>query len=133
MVQLAEENNVELFQLLPHMTHHMQPLDVGIFGPLQWWWMERCDDVLEKTGEEIQKVDFIKEYMAARELVFLPETIKNTWQISAHSIPRCSPIRTVHPATALPPNCIFLKATPNDLDTWRGKRIPRRNWEGPRG
>lgn len=80
MVQLAEENNVELFQLPPHTTHRMQPLDVGIFGPLQRRWMERCDDVLEETGEEIRKVDFIREYLAARALAFLPETIRNVWQ-----------------------------------------------------
>ena len=80
MVKLVEENNVELFQLLSHTTYHTQLLDVGIFSPLQWWWIERCDNVLEETGKEIQKVDFIREYMAVRALAFLPETIKNTWQ-----------------------------------------------------
>ena len=32
----------------------------------------------------------------------------------------------MHPATALPPDHIFLEAIPNDLDTWRGKRRKRR-------
>jgi hypothetical protein len=41
--------------------------------------MERCDAVLEDTGEEIRKVDFIKEYMAARKLAFLPETVMKAW------------------------------------------------------
>ena len=80
ILKLAEENNIELFQLPPHTTHCTQPLDVGIFSPLQHWWMEICDDVLEETGEEIWKVDFIREYMAARALAFIPETIKNAWQ-----------------------------------------------------
>jgi hypothetical protein len=35
--------------------------------------------VLEETGEEIRKVDFVKEYMAARELVLLLETIMKAW------------------------------------------------------
>ena len=78
--QYAEENKIELFCLPPHTTHRTQPLDVGVFGPLQRRWMERCDEVLAETGEEIRKVDFIKEYMVARELAFLPETIQKAWQ-----------------------------------------------------
>lgn len=76
MFKLADENNIELFQLPHHTTHWTQPLDIGVFGPLQWHWMERCNDMLEETGEEIWKEDFIREYMAARELAFLSETIK---------------------------------------------------------
>lgn len=35
MRNLAELHNIELFCLPPHTTHRTQPLDVGIFGPLQ--------------------------------------------------------------------------------------------------
>ena len=80
MWKLAEENNIELFCLPPHMTHHTQPLDDGVFGPLQHRWMQRCGEVLEETGEEIRKVDFIREYMVAREQAFLPGTIQKAWQ-----------------------------------------------------
>jgi hypothetical protein len=40
MRRLAEEYNIELFCLPPHTTHQTQPLDVGIFRPLQRRWME---------------------------------------------------------------------------------------------
>jgi hypothetical protein len=79
MRKLAEENNIELFCLPPHTTHRTQPLDVGVFGPLQQRWQECCDEVLEETNEEIRKVDFIKEYMGAREKAFLPDTIAKSW------------------------------------------------------
>ena len=82
MRKLAEEHNIELFCLLPHTTHHMQPLDVGVFGPLQWRWQEHCDKVLKITDEEIRKVDFVKEYMAVRDEAFLPETITKAWKKS---------------------------------------------------
>ena len=80
MRQLAHEHGIELFCLPPHTTHRTQPLDVGVFGPLQRRWMERCDDVLEETGEEIRKVDFVKEYMVARNLAFVPDTITKAWK-----------------------------------------------------
>jgi DDE superfamily endonuclease len=64
MRKLAKQHNIKLFCLPPHTTHHTQPLDVGVFGPLQQQWQE-CDDLLEDTGKEICKVDFVKEYMAA--------------------------------------------------------------------
>ena len=54
MQKLAEENNIELFCLPPHTMHRTQPLDVGVFGPLQWRWQECCDKVLEETNEEIR-------------------------------------------------------------------------------
>lgn len=119
MLQMAEENNIELFQLPPHTTHRTQPLDVG---PLQRRWMERCDDVMEETGKEIRKVDFIREYVTARALAFVPETIV----VSAYSIPMCSRTKTSHSVTAPPLDHIFLEATPNALDTLRGKSRSRK-------
>jgi hypothetical protein len=69
MRQLAIDNNIEIFCLPAHTTHKTQPLDVGIFGPLQLHWMRRCDEVLDKTGEEIPILEFIKEYMATLSLL----------------------------------------------------------------
>ena len=80
MLCLAQENNIELFWLLAYTTHCMQPLDVGVFGPLQWRWMERCDDILESTGQEIHTVDFIREYMEVHQLALTKDTIKVAWQ-----------------------------------------------------
>ncbi|PCH44075.1 hypothetical protein WOLCODRAFT_76472, partial [Wolfiporia cocos MD-104 SS10] len=67
MVELAMANNIHLFCLPPHMTHKLQPLNVGIFGPLQWKWQECCDDILDETGKEICHHEFICEYMSVRE------------------------------------------------------------------
>ena len=36
-VLLANENHIRLFPLIPHLTHCMQPLDVGIFQPYKHW------------------------------------------------------------------------------------------------
>ncbi|KAJ4466261.1 DDE superfamily endonuclease-domain-containing protein [Lentinula aciculospora] len=50
-VDLALENNIVLLCLPSHTTHRLQPLDVGCFGPLQTAWFNRCDEILEETGE----------------------------------------------------------------------------------
>ena len=33
--RLAEENDIHLTKLPSHTTHKLQPLDVGVFGPIQ--------------------------------------------------------------------------------------------------
>ena len=79
MQDLAENFNMELFQLSTQITHCTQPLDVGIFKPLQTCWEEHCDAVLHETGHEIRKTAFIKEYIVAWGQAFLPKTIKKAW------------------------------------------------------
>jgi hypothetical protein len=76
---LALENNIHLLCLPAHTTHKLQPLDVGIFGPLATAFSRRCDEVLDQTGQEIPIDDFVKEYMVARAEAFKPETIKKAF------------------------------------------------------
>lgn len=64
LIRIARKNNCILFCLPPHTTHKLQPLDVGVFGPFQRAWIERCDEIVEDTGEEMPKSDFVREYMA---------------------------------------------------------------------
>jgi len=76
---LALANNIHLLCLPAHTTHKLQPLDVGIFGPLATSFSRRCDEVLDQTGQEIPIDDFVKEYMVARAEAFKPETIKKAF------------------------------------------------------
>jgi hypothetical protein len=48
---------------------------LGFFGPLQAAWQDRCNEVLANTGQEICQGDFIREYMAVRDLKFTAQTI----------------------------------------------------------
>ena len=80
--QLAMANNIHILCLPPHTTHRLQPLDVGIFGPLGNAFSRRCDDVLQETGEEIPIQDFVKEYMHACTDAFKPDTIKKAFKNS---------------------------------------------------
>jgi hypothetical protein len=79
MKRLALEHNIEFF-LPPHTTHRLQPLDVGVFGPLQRKWQERCDEVIGETNGEIPRSHFVKEYMDVRNKVFTKELIQSAWK-----------------------------------------------------
>ncbi len=81
-IEHAREHNVHLFCLPPHTTHRLQPLDVGIFGPLQNAWFNQCDELLETTGEAMELRDVVTEYMKARRASFKPETILQAWRKS---------------------------------------------------
>ncbi|KIL55069.1 hypothetical protein M378DRAFT_58967, partial [Amanita muscaria Koide BX008] len=75
LINLARKHNIILFCLPPHTTHKLQPLDVGVFGPFQRAWSERCDEIVEDTGEEMPRENFVKEYMDVRSKTFKPTTI----------------------------------------------------------
>src|SRR5258707_6697797 len=80
--QRALSHNIHLFCLPAHTTHRLQPLDVGVFGPLATAMARRCDQVLQDTGAEIPVQDFVKEYMLARDEAFKAETIKKAFKNS---------------------------------------------------
>lgn len=42
IVEMARENDVIIFTLVPHTTHEMQSLDTAVFGPLINNWQEAC-------------------------------------------------------------------------------------------
>jgi hypothetical protein len=36
-IRLANENYILLYPLLAHLTHYMQPLNIGVFHPYKYW------------------------------------------------------------------------------------------------
>jgi hypothetical protein len=81
-IQLANENNILSYSLLAHLTHCMQPLDVGCFQPYKHW-----HDVVIKnalTGLEIEYGlrSFLWDLEKIREQTFKKHTIKHAFQKS---------------------------------------------------
>jgi DDE superfamily endonuclease len=87
VITLSCEHNVILYCLPPHTTHKLQPLDVGVFGPFQRAWADRCDDIVEDTGKEMPREHFVKHYMEVRQKTFRKSTI-----ISAFRKSGCWPV-----------------------------------------
>jgi hypothetical protein len=81
-LELARANNVVIFKLPAHTTHCLQPLDVGVFGPLQREWQKRCEHAITTTGEGIQRADVPREYFIARTNAMKRDTIIKSFKSS---------------------------------------------------
>ena len=56
---MAKENNVTLVTLPPNTTHALQPLDVGVFGPMKTQWQKILADYQKKThGQSLDNIVF---------------------------------------------------------------------------
>lgn len=51
-ISFCEDHQIELFYIPPHTTHILQPLDVGLFGPLQHYYSKEVEDMM-RTGQEV--------------------------------------------------------------------------------
>ncbi|KAJ3019688.1 hypothetical protein NUW54_g6 [Trametes sanguinea] len=76
LVALGEKFNILLFKLIPHAAHMLQPLDFGVFSPVQLGWLERCAEVLEATKKPMHRAYVVCEYMAVRKKAVTPTVIK---------------------------------------------------------
>lgn len=65
-IRFCEKNKIILLCLPSHSTHILQPLDVGIFGPLaQTYKKIRERSVRPGAGYHIDKIDVLKMYQEA--------------------------------------------------------------------
>ncbi|CDO74026.1 hypothetical protein BN946_scf185043.g76 [Trametes cinnabarina] len=81
MRQAAIENNIHLFLLPPHTTHHLQPLDVGVFAALEHAWQVHCNKFFKTSkGEDMDRGEFIRQYLTVRDTVFNADLICKAWR-----------------------------------------------------
>jgi len=71
----CETNQIALYCLPPHSTHILQPLDVGLFSPLQHYYSKAVDDHVQQGVHGIHKGNFLPIYLQARQATYLPTTI----------------------------------------------------------
>ena len=58
-IQQCESNFIELFCIPPHTTHILQPMDVGLFAPLQYHYARGIEEFFRNHDEAINKRNFI--------------------------------------------------------------------------
>ena len=76
MKEIAFKHNILLYCLPPKTTHQLQPLDVGVFGPLQNAWNKHCQECMVNR-RAVTRDTVIQEYMAICELYMVPKPIES--------------------------------------------------------
>jgi hypothetical protein len=75
----ARDNNIVLLYLPPHTTHRLQPLDVGIFGPLAKYYSELVHEESKWKGEGVTKREWIQWIQKARVKANTQSNIASAW------------------------------------------------------
>jgi hypothetical protein len=71
----CKENAIICLCMPPHTSHLLQPLDVGVFGPLKRAYGKLTEEMMAAGNNHIDKEDFLNLYPPARETVFNRENI----------------------------------------------------------
>ncbi|RPB02739.1 DDE-domain-containing protein, partial [Choiromyces venosus 120613-1] len=63
-----------------HLTHLLQPLDVGLFGPLQHYYSAELDECIVKGEEGMNKEEFLQILLPARKRAYTENNILWAWE-----------------------------------------------------
>ncbi|KAF8591606.1 hypothetical protein K439DRAFT_1261977, partial [Ramaria rubella] len=75
----AFKASVILFLLPPHTTDRLQPLDVGVFGPVQTAWARRLQAATIE-GASITTSTVVKEYLEVRKSLMTKKCIASAFR-----------------------------------------------------
>ena len=81
-VKLANENRIRPYPLIPHLTHCMQPLDVGVFQPYKHWHDMAIRDALAEFSLDYSLTHFLDDLTKIRDHTFKVDTIKHAFKKS---------------------------------------------------
>src|ERR1700726_118535 len=81
-IQLANDNHILLYPLIVHLTHCIQPLDVGVFQPYKHWHDVAIKDALAGLDIEYGLRSFLKDLTSIRENTFKKSTIRHAFKKS---------------------------------------------------
>ena len=79
-IRFCVKSSIRLYCLPPHTTHLLQPLDVGLFGPLQHAYSKAMDDAMRTGVSGIFKGNFLPIYISARKAAYTVDNILNAWR-----------------------------------------------------
>ena len=81
VIEFGLANKIVILCLPPHITHILQPLDVGFFAPLASVYKSNIQRASRLGATySIDKQDFLQHYILARRQVATPTTIISAWK-----------------------------------------------------
>ncbi|XP_038046939.1 uncharacterized protein LOC119721120 [Patiria miniata] len=107
----AVAHGIEIYRIVPNATHLMQPMDVGIFGPLKRQWnLTVKKNTREQPGDPINKATFPAKLHETVLAFYKPLTVMNSFKSSG-----IYPInREAISNEKLKPSLTFKSKTPQD-------------------
>lgn len=103
-VQYCEEQKIVALCLPPHSTHLLQPLDVGIFGPLAKAYKSLIQRGSIFGAQRVTNADFMKYYQQAR--LGIAKNIPGAWRgVGLHPFEPLRVLQDFRPTT--PPSMTF--------------------------
>ena len=78
-LEYCEAHQILPFCLPPHSTHLLQPLDVGLLGPLQHLYSHAIDNAIRNGVHGINKGNFLPLYLEARRLTCTKANIQTAF------------------------------------------------------
>jgi len=95
------ENKIIPYCLPPHTTHHLQPLDVSIFGPYKHYYQKQLTYQFENHEYGVSKANFYEILMAARHDSFTASNIySGFWYTGLIPVDRSVILRKIEHSTA---------------------------------
>jgi hypothetical protein len=124
-LEAADRLRIMVFIMPPHSTHRLQPLDVGLFGPLSTAYSDELDK-LQHNGWSLVSMTKRLFYMLFREawkIAFIEEHINNAFQKTG--IWPYNPEIVISPLRKLVINITSLNAVQTPLTCRAVRRIHR--------
>jgi len=78
----CHENHIVPIEFPSHLTHFLQPLDVGVFRPWKYYHNKAIHHALHSLDIEYSMSSFFRDLNSICEQTFQPFTIKNSFQES---------------------------------------------------
>ena len=79
-VLLAHKHNVIPYTFPSHLTHVMQPLDVGIFQPYKHWHKVAIEHAMRNLNVDYNIASFLQDLTKIRHQTFRIGTVKSAWR-----------------------------------------------------
>ena len=80
LVGYTIQHHIVLVLLPPHSSHLLQPLDVGIFGPLKTALAYRQTQLFRSGVRRIEKAEWVEDFIAARENAINEKNVLSGWR-----------------------------------------------------
>lgn len=80
MIRLCIDYNIDLLILPPHCSHILQPLDVGVFGPMKKYHAYETDKLIRAGINRFLRVEWVTLYKTIRPKALSVENIRSAWR-----------------------------------------------------